>query len=45
MRSWFRFSSNRNVALLALCQTLFMSSQTTVAFSAGLVGNMLSSDK
>ena len=45
MLGWLRFSSHRNVLLLALCQTLFMSSQTTVAFSAGLVGNMLASDK
>jgi MFS family permease len=45
MLAWLRFSSHRNVLLLALCQTLFMSSQTTVAFSGGLVGNMLADDK
>jgi MFS family permease len=45
MLASLRFSSHRNVLLLALCQTLFMSSQTTVAFSGGLVGNMLADDK
>lgn len=45
MLNWYRYSSHRNVVLLALCQTLFMSSQTTVAFSGGLVGQMLATDK
>ena len=45
MRAWLRYQSNRNVLLLALCQTLFVTSQTTVSFSAGLVGRTLASDK
>src|ERR1043165_3184840 len=45
MFTWLRFSSHRNVALLALCQTLFMTGQTTIAFSGGLVGRMLVENK